>query len=211
MIDAYQTPERIIHLIRHGETDWNREKRAQGQLESVLTDDGRKQAQTLALAMRDIPIGAVYSSSSVRTRQTTALVFGNRDIPVVYCDQLREICMGPWEGSLYSDIQKQNSGQFEAFWHAPERFSLPGAESFAQVQDRALKRLASILRDTTARHIAIVSHGVLIKTILCAIEPRPLADLWRPPAMHNCARSVISIQSDGNQRILTYCDQPHRP
>lgn len=205
---------RRIHLIRHGETNWNKEKRAQGQQESVLTQDGVLQAQNLKVRLQDIPITEVYCSSSVRTRQTADVLFGNpapdgRTVPVVYCDQLREIHMGPWEGHLYSELSKNDPEQFHAFWHQPEDFQLDGAETYADVQRRAVKRLDEILASTTASDIAVVSHGVLIKTILCHTEQRPLALLWQAPAMHNCAHSVIDIRADGSKRISIYSDQPY--
>jgi phosphoserine phosphatase len=206
---------RKIHLIRHGETNWNKEKRAQGQQESVLTQDGIMQARNLKLRLQGIPITEVYCSSSVRTRQTAEILFGDTltgstTVPMVYCDQLREIHMGPWEGRLYSELSEKDPDQFHAFWHQPEQFALPGAETYLDVQKRAIKRLNEILEQSSAGEIAIVSHGVLIKTILCDAEQRPLAKLWEAPAMHNCARSEISIHADGSRRISVYSDHPYK-
>lgn len=205
---------RRIHLIRHGETNWNKEKRAQGQQDSVLTEDGVKQAQALKARLQTIPISEVYCSSSTRTRQTADILFSRPDtdehqIPVVYCDLLREIHMGPWEGQLYTDLRARDPEQFHAFWNQPDLFAIPGAETYADVQKRALSRLDAILRDSSAEDIAIVSHGVLIKTLLCDTEQRPLAQLWQAPAMHNCALSEISIHADGSRRITVYSDQPY--
>lgn len=205
---------RTIHLIRHGETNWNKEKRAQGQLESVLTADGIAQAQNLKTRLQDIPIQEVYCSSSVRTRQTAEILFGSaangdQQLPVFYCDQLREIHMGPWQGRLYSELQEKDPEQFHAFWHEPEKFLLQGAETYREVQLRATQKLAEIIQHSSAEHIAVVSHGVLIKTLLCDVEQRPLAQLWEGPAMHNCARSVINILADGSKRISIYSDQPY--
>lgn len=200
---------RQIHLIRHGETNWNRERRAQGQKESVLTETGRQQALQLGQRLADLPLDAIYVSSSQRTKQTAELAFGNRGLPVEHCDLLREIHMGPWEGQLYADIQSTEPEQFHAFWHAPEQFSLAGAETFSQIQQRALQRYRQILASSTAEHIAIVSHGIWIKSLLCALEPRPLSKLWEPPAMHNCSLSTIAIHPDDSHRIVMYSDQSY--
>ncbi|ALO47060.1 histidine phosphatase family protein [Pseudohongiella spirulinae] len=200
---------RLIHLIRHGETNWNRERRAQGQQESILTDTGRQQALQLGQRMTDTPLEAVFVSSSQRTRQTAELAFADRNLEIEHCDLLREIHMGPWEGQLYVDIQSAEPEQFHAFWHAPEKFSLAGAETFEQIQQRALQRFRHILESSAADNIAIVSHGIWIKSLLCALEPRPLSKLWEPPAMHNCSLSTIAIHPDGNQRIVMYSDKPY--
>ncbi|MEX0740265.1 MAG: histidine phosphatase family protein [Pseudohongiella sp.] len=200
---------RHVHLIRHGETNWNKERRAQGQQESVLTQTGKAQAQALASTLADSDIHQVYCSSSVRTRETAAIAFAERDLPIVYCDQLREIHMGPWEGRLYDDLRQEYPEQFDAFWNRPDCFLLDGAETFEQVQRRAIARLNSILAESSARSIAIVSHGLLIKTILSYVEQRPLARVWEPPAMHNCALSTIEIHDNGNQRITLYANQTY--
>lgn len=199
-----------IHLIRHGETNWNKEKRAQGQMESVLTGEGIAQAHTLRTRMNDSGISRVYCSSSVRARQTAQILFEDFPEPVIFCDQLREISMGPWEGKLYADIQQADPASFFAFWNKPDAFNLAGAETFADVQNRALHRLSLILAESNDyEDIALVSHGVLIKTLLCDVERRSLDKLWEAPAMHNCARSVINIYADGSRRISVYSDQPY--
>ena len=200
---------RVVHLIRHGETNWNRERRAQGQLESVLTETGRQQALQLKQRMAELPLDAIYASTSQRTRQTAELAFADRGLEVEHCELLREIHMGSWEGQLYDDIKRTEPEQFHAFWHAPEQFSLSGAETFAQIQQRALQRFRHILDSSDAGNIAIVSHGIWIKSLLCALESRPLSRLWEPPAMHNCSLSTIAIHPDGNQRIVMYSDQPY--
>lgn len=200
---------RYIHLIRHGETNWNRERRAQGQQESVLTDAGKAQALTLAASLTDVEIHEVYCSSSVRARETAAIAFAEHKLPIVYCDHLREIHMGPWEGRLYEDLRQEYPEHYQAFWNSPDTFLLDGAETFDQVQQRAMIRLNNILEQSTANSIAIVSHGLLLKTILSFVEQRPLSRVWEPPAMHNCALSTIEIREDGNQRITMYANQPY--
>lgn len=200
---------RHVHLIRHGETNWNRERRAQGQQESVLTEAGKAQAQELASTLKDIDIHEVYCSSSIRTRETAAIAFADRSLPTVYCDQLREIHMGPWQGRLYEELKQAYPEQFDAFWNRPDNFMLEGAETFEQVQRRAMARLQRILDESQSHSIAIVSHGLLIKTILSFVEQRPLARVWEPPAMHNCALSTIEIHKDGDQRISLYANKPY--
>ena len=68
-----------------------------------------------------------------------------------------------------------------------------------------LKMLKQILSDDSAQEVAIVSHGVLIKSLLCYLENRPLAQLWEPPIMHNCAHSIIATEPNSSApRILQF-------
>ncbi|MGJ8690687.1 MAG: histidine phosphatase family protein [Gammaproteobacteria bacterium] len=194
-----------VHLIRHGETNWNKEKRVQGHSESTLTPQGQQQARDLAPTLRQHPITKVYCSSSIRTRQTCELLFSNNPIETLYNDELREIYLGPWEGKLQSEIRSLYPEQFENFFHAPEQFAQLEAETFEEVQQRGLKMLKQILSDDSAQEVAIVSHGVLIKSLLCYLENRPLAQLWEPPIMHNCAHSIIATEPNSSApRILQF-------
>jgi len=193
---------RRLHLIRHGETDWNRDKRVQGQADSRLTGLGRQQAARLAPVLLREPVSAVYCSSSLRTRQTAEILFRDSDLRISPCDRLREIYLGPWEGRLQSEVRETHPEQFQHFWERPDRFSLQGAETFQQVQQRALRRIHELL-ELPDTHIAVISHGVWIKTLLCAIERRHLGRFWDPPVMHNCAHSIVEVDG-ADMRIVQY-------
>ena len=192
-------------MIRHGETNWNKEKRVQGHSESTLTLQGQQQARELAPVLQQHPITKVYCSSSIRTRQTCELLFSNAPLETLYSDDLREIYLGPWEGKLQSEIRSLYPEQFENFFQAPDQFAQLEAETFEEVQQRGLNMLKQILSEDSAQEVAIVSHGVLIKSLLCHLENRPLAQLWEPPIMHNCAHSIIATESTSSApRIIQF-------
>lgn len=194
-----------VHLIRHGQTNWNKEKRVQGHSESTLTHEGKQQAAALAPALTRYNIAKVYCSPSVRTRETAAILFADKKPEIEYCDGLREIFLGPWEGLLQSEIRATYPENFAYFWDAPELFKQEGAELFAAVQQRGLMLLKQILSAHATEDVAIVSHGVLIKSILCALAGRPIAQLWEPPVMHNCAHSIVLCESpEATPRIIQF-------
>jgi broad specificity phosphatase PhoE len=196
-----------LHLFRHGQTDWNAERRVQGQSESQLNDLGVQQAQELSGRINDLRFTHVYCSSSKRTRQTADHAFAHGEFAITYLDSLREICMGPWEGHLYDEISNRDPDSFRHFWHEPHLFDVAGAESFAELQLRAITAIEDIRAQHQGERIALVSHGALIKAVLCQISERPLSDLWAPPAMHNCAHSIIEFSDSGDAVILQYADQ----
>ncbi|MBT8146410.1 MAG: histidine phosphatase family protein [Gammaproteobacteria bacterium] len=203
-----------LHFIRHGETNWNAIRRIQGQMESHLTELGKQQAEQLAEHMQVYPISQVYCSSSVRTRETASILF--RSLPrasqpsISYQDNLREIHLGPWEGNFYDDLAQQDPEQFHNFWNEPHQFSLTGAETFQELQQRGIDAVNEIVRQSPAEDAAIVSHGALIKSILCHFEERPLSRLWEPPRMHNCAHSIMKFDGDGQGRIIRYAGIDYR-
>lgn len=196
-----------IHLFRHGQTDWNAERRVQGQSESRLTELGIEQAKALRSRIEHLPFDHVFCSSSLRTRQTAEHAFAHWSHTINYMDSFREIDLGPWEGKLYAEIEVEQPDSYRHFWEAPHLFQVTGAETFAQLQQRGLSALLQIKSELKDGHIAIVSHGALIKSLLCHFQNQPLSKLWAPPAMHNCAHSIVKLQEDGTAQIIQNADQ----
>lgn len=206
-----------LHLIRHGQTNWNEERRVQGQSESELTDLGIQQARELGERIAHMNFDHIFCSSSLRTRQTAEHVFKSSAINIEYLDSLREIYLGPWEGFLYADIADREPDSYNHFWQQPHLFNVPGAETFFELQQRAITTVSKIAEDFMQKKIALVSHGALIKSYLCHVEDRPMEDFWAPPAMHNCSHSIVELnyaqsgQEEGDReyrgRILQYADQ----
>jgi broad specificity phosphatase PhoE len=193
-----------VHIIRHGQTNWNAIRRVQGQSESVLTELGKKQATALGEDIKQHEVTDVYCSSSVRTRETCDALFPELKTNTSYLDNLREIYLGPWEGRMYDEIEQDTPEDYQHFWSQPHLFAVEGAETFSELQVRALATLQTICRTTTQQNIAIVSHGALIKTILCHFEDKPLSSLWEPPRMHNCAHSILDLDDQAQGEIIQY-------
>lgn len=194
-----------IYLIRHGQTEWNVERRMQGRMDSPLTALGVDAARQLAPHMP--AVSAVYSSPSGRAMHTARLVFGNREI--VPDHRLLEIDLGPWEGRLQAELDIEEPEIHSSFWNAPHRFHKEGAETFEQVAARS----GGFLREIAVRHpgeaVAIVSHTTIIRSMLFAIEPREPADFWKPPAVYPASLSEVEIV-DGVARIVRFgCTAHH--
>ncbi len=198
-----------LHLIRHGQTDWNEERRAQGQSDSQLTKTGEEQALALGKKIYHIKFDKIFCSSSLRTRQTAKLIFPNALSDIEYLDSLREIFLGPWEGQLYKDIEVTNPDSHKHFWEKPHLFNLKEAESFHQLQKRAISTVQKIAEKFASKKVVIVSHGALIKSLLCDAEQKPIKELWSPPRMHNCAHSIILYKRETPEQILQYADIPY--
>ena len=195
-----------LHLIRHGQTNWNEEKRIQGQSDSVLTPLGIQQAQSLGQRLEGIHYDAHYSSSSVRTRQTTENAFPQAST-VHFRDNLREIHLGHWEGNLYAEMAEREPASYAHFWDQPHLFAVDGAESFHDLQARAVAAVDDILAQHSGQRVALVSHGALIKAYLCHLEGRSLERFWEPPTMHNCCHSIVQFAPHGSARITQYADE----
>jgi len=207
----------LLHIVRHGQTHWNVERRIQGQLDSELDDLGIEQACQRGKDFTDNQFSAIYSSSSLRTRQTTEHLLANlmkqrtddhnEDYKrsVVYMDELREVCWGVWEGRLWSEIEAAYPDMVEAHRKAADDFSVEGAESAYQTQARGIKAIESIIKiqeDATQAavtdEVLIVSHGSIMKKIFAYYLDIPLTTLYTIASLPNCAHCTIEVK--GQQR-----------
>jgi probable phosphoglycerate mutase len=152
----------VIYLVRHGETEWNVERRMQGRLESSLTALGRQQAARMAellagLVERD---GGgpwrLISSPLGRARDTAEVIADRLGTALELDDRLTEVAFGDWEGRLRDEVSPQHP---EIFSTREWLVSAPGGESFDEVQARVADFLADLPPEPERRVIA-VSHGV---------------------------------------------------
>lgn len=191
-----------LHLVRHGETNWNAERRCQGQSDSVLTELGKQQAANRRPHIEPLQPVSLYSSSSVRTLQTTEVLNKNLALPVVSVDELREIRLGPWEKQLWDDIQTTHPQQVHQFREQPEKFQLDGAETFQQLSERGMQAIEAIVDIESARsgdhHVLVVSHGAIITALMMGFAGVDVARIWQIEPLANCSHSVI--EANGSDR-----------
>jgi probable phosphoglycerate mutase len=152
----------VIYLCRHGQTEFNRQHRLQGQMESDLTPLGRLQAAAMAdllhdLIARDPPAPWRIVASPLRRAKATAQIIGARlGLAVEFDARLMEIRVGAWEGQLRADLARDNPDLFAT----PEWFfAAPGGETYDDVMARVGGWLAEQAPEPE-RRLIVVSHGV---------------------------------------------------
>jgi broad specificity phosphatase PhoE len=163
LADKQRVVENTMVLVRHGETDWNREERFQGRLDIPLNDAGRSQAEMLKRELAGFAFDVVYSSPLKRALETAQIVAGT--VPVQCDSRLIEIHHGSWQGKTKQDIAGRWPDDWNRWNTEPERFTPPGGESAADVRARVADFL-SALRGT---RILCVSHGVVVQTFLSLV------------------------------------------
>jgi probable phosphoglycerate mutase len=154
----------FLTLVRHGQTDWNLQRRIQGSTDIPLNDTGRGHARDAAALLADGTHHAIYASPLVRARQTAEIIAESLGLPSPgLSPDMREREFGEAEGMLVADYLAQYGS-----WQA----EVPGAESLAVVRDRALDALDAIARDARERSapyaesVIVVTHGGVIRSLL---------------------------------------------
>jgi phosphoserine phosphatase len=197
-----------IYLTRHGQTEWNVQQRMQGHQDSPLTPLGVQQAEWLNRGLNKVQIDAVYASSSERTLRTAEIIRGERTVPVIACDEFKEIRMGLWEGCESAEIELAHPEQHHHFWKDPEKFSVEGSETFREVQERALQKLLEIVDEHEGQTVLIVTHTVVIKVLMAHFEGRAMEQLWDLPYIYPTCLCRIDI-TDGVPEIVLHGDTSH--
>jgi probable phosphoglycerate mutase len=169
--------ETTIFLVRHGETEWNRQNRMQGNRDSPLTRRGLAQAHEVKKSLENCALDQAYVSPLGRALKTAAIILKDRELDAVFSDKLREINLGPWEGKTLEEAAFSHPDEYRAFREQPDRFSLPGAETFHELQHRVAEELDSIFAKGKGKNILVVSHWMAIKVALAHYSSTPLARL----------------------------------
>ncbi len=185
-----------IVLIRHGETDLNREKVFRGHLDAPLNENGILQADRLAVRLEGLKIDSIYSSPLSRARETAARVAAPRGLPVGIVNGLTDISYGDWEGISESDVRKRYP-QLLHQWHTqPHRVKFPGGESLADVRRRAAKQLRRLVIENQGKAFLLCCHRVVNKVLLCVMLGKTNSFFWNI-RQDNCCANFVSCGANG--------------
>ncbi len=155
-------------LLRHGQTDWNLQRRYQGQSDIALNETGEAQSQLAGTQLRNMPLDVIYSSDLIRARDTAMAVKQyHPNTPIHFDQRIRERSFGDFEGKSY-EKDLMNPGLAGDMHRNPVTFRFPGGESLMDVSVRAQEFLTEMLEKHPDETVLIVSHGSFL-TIFSAL------------------------------------------
>jgi broad specificity phosphatase PhoE len=154
----------FLYLIRHGQTDWNREHRVMGWTAVPLNEEGRAGVSNLAreLAVKKIPI--VYTSTVERAYETARILAAAWGAELREEPRLNESAFEHWVGRTYHELRDDK--EFERYFESPTRSRFSEHEGMADIQRRALEAVAEIVSSVKTGRAAAVSHSDVIKPVL---------------------------------------------
>jgi len=218
----HNTIETVMYVVRHGETDYNRDGVYQGTLDIPLNENGRWQALSLARKIASIPVHAIYSSPLIRARETTAAIVREmrrtcvytrvksspptkhlpfKKIPdVITLTELQEFSYGSWQGLTHEERQQLDPTLHHEWRTDPWNVRFPEGESLDDAMRRIMDPLDSLLIRHRGETILISGHGHvnrLILMYLCNIERNKFWDIQQPNGC--CYRIVITYAGTPKQ------------
>lgn len=161
-----------IYLLRHAQTEWNRDRRIQGRLDSPLTEHGQQQAQLWGKRLLDYGIEAILASPQQRVVETVQFINQTLQIPLLYKEGFREQDWGLWEGLQVSEINQEFPGELKKRTAKGWDFAAPEGETRFSVWQRAHQELEQSLINTEQENILVVCHQGVIKALLYKILGR---------------------------------------
>jgi len=150
-----------ILLARHGETDWNTERRWQGHDDQPLNEAGRQQARELGASLAGRSIAAVYASDLSRAHETAAIVAAELGLPVVADERLREVDVGDWSGRRMLDIETEDPAGHERWRSGGKGWN--GGESYEEMGERVVAAIVDLASRHPGETLLIVTHGGSIR------------------------------------------------
>ena len=186
----------LIGLIRHGETGWNRSRRIQGQLDTLLSTRGMRQARTLASALRHMPVTAIYTSDLARARNSAIPLALQLGLPIRPDSALRERHFGRFQGLTTHEAQTRYPQQWQRHRTRDPEYDLDGGESL----NGFMQRIDTTLRTLGEQHVAglllLVAHAGVIDMAQRLCHGLPL-ELPRDHPVAHCTPFWLRLDGSG--------------
>lgn len=168
-----------IYIVRHGQTQWNVERRLQGWLDSPLTLEGERSALILREEIGDIVFDEIFSSPSGRAIATLSLAMPEAEY--VIDDRLKEICLGSWQGKTIDAIEKEYPEAYYNYFFEPVKFRLEDGEDYSDLHKRVSAFVTEIVKrfynEAANKKILIVTHGLTLMMMQLVFRGDEIANI----------------------------------
>ena len=192
--------ETLVLVARHGQTDWNRERRWQGHADRPLTSVGREQARALAGRLEGVRLDAIYASDLRRARDTARIVAAPHRLPVEEWRALREVDTGDWTGLTRPEAEARDPAGFarwregEAPWH--------GGETYEQLAERVARAVVELASAHEGGRVLVVTHAGAIRALHARTLGMDVAEYRRlRPVEPNARLSALCVEARRLKRL----------
>lgn len=175
-------------LVRHGETIWNKEGRVQGISDIELSAVGRKQAQSLAINLKDCAISAIHSSPLKRAYHTADIINKYLNLNIETHRELMELDQGDFEGFTFPELMARERDFLRTWKTDPASVKMPNGESLIELQQRAWRAMEKII--DRSENALIVSHNFTIAVLLCRLQNISLTE-FRRTCVDTASKTVV--------------------
>lgn len=187
-----------IYIVRHGETDYNKKKVFQGQIDSHLTEEGIKQANDLAERLKNCNISRIYCSTLSRAIDTAKIISKALNVDVIETPLLKEQSLGIWEGKDKPTVIKELKEKYGSLMEKKEIIP-PQGEGFEQVEERAIPFIEKVIKENSG-NILVVGHALLNRVIIGYYLGVDYFNRYKI-VQKNCHLNVLKVCKDGSIKV----------
>lgn len=196
-----------IYLLRHGETDWNKNSIFQGHTDIELNENGISNAKKVADNLAEINIDQIYSSDLKRAVKTASFTAADKKLFVNKDQRIREISFGVWEGLKYKEIKDKYSQKLSQWQKNPEEIAPAKGENMLDFKLRVDNFFKEILNNHQGEKILVVTHGGVIKLFLTIIFSMELKKFWQFQIDNNSLTKIKFYDADPILSKLNFTNQ----
>lgn len=157
-------------LVRHGQTDWNLNRKILSWQDIPLNQEGLRQARVVSQKLGREIFDVLYSSTLKRALQTAHIIAGDYGLDIIKDERLNEINQGDWEGLHDSEALQKYPGLYKQWLENPASVKPPNGESLQMLAGRVEDFLNMVEEKYPAQSICVVTHEMVIGAFMCLIE-----------------------------------------
>lgn len=183
-----------IGFVRHGVTDWNKERRAQGHSDVPLNAEGRLEAEKLAGRLQGERWDVIYTSDLARAKKTAETIRNKmKKVPIYFDSRLREVSRGLMEGTT----EAERTAKWGPNWRELDL----DMENMDEVLARAYSVMEHMIREQNGKNVLVVSHGTFIRNLLKELLPNADVDI----SLGNCSLTIVEKNEEAWELLLHNC------
>ena len=185
-----------IYLIRHGLTAANKDNVFAGRTPEPLHPEGMAQLAEVGKSLAECGISKIFCGPLARTRTSAGIVGELLGVPIAAEEALTEISIPHWDGLTKETIRARFGPQYPTWLDDPAGFHVPGCETIAEVQRRAVVFLETLFHEYPGQNLLVVSHLIVVRALLLHYLARPIAD-FRAIKVGNAQVTTLSRDERG--------------
>ena len=199
-----------LYLIRHGETDWNKQNRAQGRSDRPLNETGAAQARALADSLSNVAFSGAFASDMRRAVETARPVLAGRDLRLTTLSELREQNFGDWEGLDRHQVASRYPEEYRELMAGAGEFAPPGGETDTEFLGRVSRAVSKLgdLRSRGEENLLVATHGGVVRAMIVHLLGLEAGALWRF-RLANGSLSIVTVFGDGRATLDLMNDTSH--
>ena len=191
-----------LYIVRHGETQWNVEKRFQGQTDSDLTEKGKEKVGKTGEELKNILFDAVYTSELGRAVKSAEIILSkniNKKNKLQKLSELNEVYFGKWQGLSYDEIFEKYPEEANNYFYDMKKYCAKNieAEELKDALDRFLKGMDKIVKNHKTGNILVVTHGTVLEMFINYVINKDTKDINERKLIGNGKYRIFNIDLKG--------------